>query len=197
MGRLSAGLRPHLRARSSHSSISFVRRTAERCLSILLFCVVAVGIVLLLSNRLSAPSRDFHSADISAFLLELGEQIKDAGDNVPQMQLRLLRLAAGLEPEHPDRASRVFSELLASIKSLGKVLPCPAMDTMQGPTNATGCSKGCFFAANLYNSMDVLPNMIVQVLAVLGSLGGGEDAQRSFVSVYESGSTVRHGSTTE
>ncbi|KXZ52448.1 hypothetical protein GPECTOR_9g492 [Gonium pectorale] len=55
-----------------------------------------------------------------------------------------------------------------------------------GANGADG--SGCFFAANLHNSRQLLPNLILQLLALLGSLGGGRDAARCFVSIYESGS---------
>lgn len=84
-------------------------------------------------------------------------------------------------------------ELISSIKSFGNGPPCAAAygPPLGNAFNVSVCSDGCFFASNLYNSFDILPNYIVQLLAVLGSLDGGAAAGRSFVSIYESGSTDR------
>ncbi|GLI71588.1 hypothetical protein VaNZ11_016825 [Volvox africanus] len=182
---------PHLqsKARGQHGFQSRLPNPRKHALSIILACAVLLSTSAMLSSRFSVPSNDFPSSDIGSFLSELDELSRDAGDDSSQLQLRLLRLAAGVDPGRSDRATRVFSELLSSIESLGHTLPCMTVNAVQGPQNSTGCSKGCFFAANLYNSVEVLPNMILQLLAVLGSLGGGEHAQRCFVSVYESGST--------
>ncbi|GLC45341.1 hypothetical protein PLESTB_000312100 [Pleodorina starrii] len=186
------GLHSQARLRSAHGAHHYAPKQRKHSLGILLACTIFLATSLLLSTHyFSVPSNDFRSEDINAFLAELDEQIRDAGADAPQMQLRLLRVAAGVEPEQFDRATRVFSELLSSIKSLGHALPCMTADhaVVQGPQNSTGCANGCFFGANLYNSAEVLPNMILQLLAVLGSLGGGQHAPRCFVSVYESGST--------
>lgn len=51
----------------------------------------------------------------------------------------------------------------------------------------------CYFAVTLEDgtSFDTLPSLVTQLLAVLGRLGNGEHARRSFVSVYATASQVR------
>lgn len=131
------------------------------------------------------------SIDIERQLNELEGLVRDAGEGAAELRERLLRQAAGDVPRRPDVASQLMIELLSSIKSFGNGPPCAAA---YGPPlgdafNVSVCSDGCFFASNLYNSFDILPNYIAQLLAVLGSLESGAAAGRSFVSIYESGST--------
>ncbi|KAG2436438.1 hypothetical protein HXX76_006741 [Chlamydomonas incerta] len=125
-------------------------------------------------------------------LSDLEERLRMADSaDVGAMQGAMLRVAAGHAPRS-DRAAHLFAELLRNIRGMGWALPCVEREPPDGgpaTTNSSACGGGCYFAVTLEDgtSFSSLPNLVSQLLAVLGRLGGGEHARRSFVSVYASG----------
>ncbi|GFR44043.1 hypothetical protein Agub_g5203 [Astrephomene gubernaculifera] len=75
-----------------------------------------------------------------------------------------------------------LAKLFLLARQAGIVVPCH--DSALRGLNFSVCSKKCIIAANLHNSMEVIPNMIVQLIWTAHLLGPAN----ILVSIYESGS---------
>jgi len=83
----------------------------------------------------------------------------------------------------PRPLTSALLRALSMLKGSGRVLRCsPDLDLIQAANQTTG--RRILMSVNLYNSGEVLPNMIVQLMRLASSLPPGT----LLISIYESGS---------